>query len=114
MEGVGEIDLCRLAAELQRHTLHGRRRLGQYLPSHRSGAGERHHVDGGSDVRSSAPSAPCSTTTLKTPGGRPAASAADPKTKDESGVNGLGRRITEFPAIKAGTSFWKAMMIAPL
>ena len=65
-------------------------------------------------VSSSAPAAPCSTTTLNTPEGRPADSAADPKTNDERGVSGLGRRMTEFPDSKAGMSFWKAMMIAPL
>ena len=68
----------------------------------------------GSDVRSSAPEAPCSTTTLRTPEGKPDASAAIPNANEESGVKGLGRRITEFPAISAGISFWKAMMIAPL
>ena len=56
-------------------------------------------------VSSSAPAVPDSTTTLSTPGGRPAASAAAPKISDEIGVSGLGRRITELPAIKAGISF---------
>ncbi len=65
-------------------------------------------------VSSSAPAAPGSTTTLSTPAGSPAASAATPKASEESGVSGLGRRMTEFPAIKAANSFWKAMMIAPL
>ena len=68
----------------------------------------------GSVVSSSAPAAPPSTTTLSTPGGRPAASAAAPKISDESGVSGLGRRITELPAISAGINFWNAMMMAPL
>ena len=68
----------------------------------------------GSVVSSSAPAAPASTTTLSTPGGRPATSAAEPKISDEIGVSGLGRRMTELPAISAGISFWNAMMIAPL
>ena len=68
----------------------------------------------GSVVSSSAPAAPASTTTLRTPAGRPAASAAAPNASEESGVSGLGRRITEFPAMRAGISFWKAMMTAPL
>ena len=42
----------------------------------------------GSVVSSSAPSAPSSITTLKTPAGSPAASAAVPKTSDESGSEG--------------------------
>ena len=62
----------------------------------------------------SAPVAPSSTTTLSTPGGRPAASAAAPKISDEIGVSGLGRRITELPAISAGISFWNAIRIAAL
>ena len=68
----------------------------------------------GSEDRISAPCDPDSTTTLSTPAGRPAASAAAPKASDEIGVNGLGRRITEFPAMSAGTSFWNAMITAPL
>ena len=68
----------------------------------------------GCGVSSSAPAVPPSTTTLSTPAGRPAASAAMAKSNDEIGVSGLGRRITELPAINAGTSFWNAMMIAPL
>ena len=68
----------------------------------------------GSVVSSSAPAAPSSTTTLSTPGGRPAASAAAPKISDEIGVSGLGRRMTELPAMSAGMSFWNAMMIAAL
>ena len=65
-------------------------------------------------VSISAAAEPSSITTLKTPGGMPAASAAAPKASDESGVSGLGRRITELPAISAGTTFWNAMMTAPL
>ena len=65
-------------------------------------------------VSSSAPPAPASTTTLSTPGGRPAASAAAPNISDEIGVSGLGRRITELPAISAGISFWNAIRIAAL
>ena len=57
---------------------------------------------------------PASTTTLSTPGGRPAASAAAPKINDEIGVSGLGRKITELPAIRAGMSFWKPMISAAL
>ena len=51
---------------------------------------------------------------LSTPGGRPAASAAAPKISEESGVSGLGRRITELPAMRAGMSFWNAITIAAL
>ena len=65
-------------------------------------------------VSSSAPSAPASTTTLSTPGGRSAASAAAPNTSEESGVSGLGRSITELPAMSAGMSFWNAIIIAAL
>ncbi len=68
----------------------------------------------GSVVSIAAPVAPASTTTLSTPGGRPAASAAAPKINDEIGVSGLGRRMTVFPAISAGMSFWNAMRIAAL
>ncbi len=68
----------------------------------------------GSVVSTSAAAAPGSTTTLSTPGGSSAASAAAPKASDERGVSGLGRRITEFPAMSAAKSFWKAMMTAPL
>ena len=57
---------------------------------------------------------PSSTTTLSTPGGSPAASAAAPKIRDEIGVSGLGRRMTELPAISAGMSFWKPMSNAAL
>ena len=53
-------------------------------------------------------------TTLSTPAGSPAASAAAPNASEEIGVRGLGRRITELPAMSAGMSFWKAMMMAPL
>ena len=65
-------------------------------------------------VSNSAPAVPASTTTLSTPGGSPAASAAAPKISDEIGVSGLGRRITELPAISAGMSFWKPMISAAL
>ena len=65
-------------------------------------------------VRSSAPAAPASTTTLRTPGGSSAASAAAPKISEEMGVSGLGRRITELPAMSAGINFWNAMITAAL
>ena len=68
----------------------------------------------GCDVSNSAPEVPDSTTTLSTPAGRPAASAAMPKTNDDIGVNGLGRRMTELPAISAGINFWKPMISAAL
>src|SRR2546430_628050 len=68
----------------------------------------------GGVVSSSAPAAPSSTMMLNTPAGSPAASAASPNTSDEIGVSGLGRRMTELPAISAGMSFWNAMMMAPL
>jgi hypothetical protein len=60
-------------------------------------------------VISRPPSSPCSITTFITPGGRPASSAASAKIMAESGVSGLGRRITELPAISAGTTFQKAV-----
>ena len=68
----------------------------------------------GSVVRIFGPRGPPPTTTLSTPAGRPATSAAAPKTRDEIGVSGLGRRITELPAIRAGISFWNAMISAAL
>ena len=68
----------------------------------------------GSVVSSSAPAAPASTMTLSTPGGSPTASAAVPKISEETGVRGLGRRMTELPAMRAGINFWNAMMIAAL
>jgi hypothetical protein len=68
----------------------------------------------GSVVSNCAASEPPSTTTFNTPGGSPAASAACPKASDEIGVSGLGRRITELPAMSAGITFWNAMMTAAL
>ena len=37
-----------------------------------------------------------------------------PKINDEIGVNGLGRRMTELPAMSAGISFWRPMISAAL
>ena len=37
-----------------------------------------------------------------------------PNASEDNGVSGLGRRMTELPAISAGMIFWNAMMIAPL
>ena len=51
------------------------------------------------------PSIAWSITTLSTPGGRPAASAASPNSIADSGVSGLGRNTTEQPAINAGSVF---------
>jgi hypothetical protein len=45
VDGVVEVELCRLAAELERHALHRRRGLGEDPASDRGRSGERHHVD---------------------------------------------------------------------
>jgi hypothetical protein len=68
----------------------------------------------GSEVRSSAPADPPSTTTLYSPAGSPAESAAAPSTSEEFGVSGLGLTIPELPAMSAGTIFCKAMRRAAL
>ena len=59
----------------------------------------------GSVVMSLPPSMFWSMTTFRTPGGRPAASAASPNSMAESGVRGLGRSTTEQPAMSAGSVF---------
>ena len=46
VQGVGQIDLGRLAAELQRDALHRRCRLGQDLAADGGRTGERDHVHG--------------------------------------------------------------------
>ena len=51
------------------------------------------------------PSRPSSMITLNTPGGAPAASAASAKASAESGVRGLGRRMTEDPVNSGGMAF---------
>ena len=56
-------------------------------------------------VMSLPPSIAWSITTLSTPGGSPAASAASPKSIADSGVSGLGRNTTEQPAINGGSVF---------
>src|SRR5262245_48668653 len=58
----------------------------------------------GSVVRSSPTSGP-PVTTLSTPGGRSAASAAAARTRAENGVNGDGLRTTVLPAANAGPTF---------
>ena len=44
VQGIGEIDLSRLAAELQCNPLHGRGGLGQDLPADSRRSGEGNHV----------------------------------------------------------------------
>ena len=56
-------------------------------------------------LNSTPPSLPASGTTLRTPGGRSASSAASPSTVASSGVSGLGRSTTVQPARRAGTTF---------
>ena len=51
------------------------------------------------------PSIAWSITTLSTPGGNPAASAASPNNIADSGVSGLGRSTTEQPVMSAGSVF---------
>ena len=47
LDRVGEVELHRLAAELEQDALHGRRGLRHDRPPHRGGAGEAHAVDRG-------------------------------------------------------------------
>ena len=56
-------------------------------------------------LNSSPPAAPCSGTTLSTPGGSSASAAASPMTSASSGVSGLGRSTTVQPVTIAGTTF---------
>ncbi len=63
----------------------------------------------GSLVSACAPSTPASITRLNTPFGSPASSAASANTAEDSGVSGLGRRITVLPATSAGTTFQSAV-----
>ena len=114
MQRVGEVDLRRLATELERDALHGRRRLGQDLPADRGGAREGDHVHRGIGREQFGAGRPGLDDHTQHARRQPAASAAIPKASDEMGVSGLGRRMTEFPAISAAISFWNAMMMAPL
>ena len=113
-DGVVQVDLRGLAARFQANPLDGGRRLGEDgRPTAVDPVNDTMSTAGWVDS-SSAPAEPDSTSTLSTPGGSPAASAAAPRTSEDSGVSGLGRTITELPASRAGMIFCIAIMNAAL
>ena len=101
--GVGEDDVGRLAAELERDALDRRRRRRAAIPRPdlgRAGEGDLGHV-GVLDEPLPA-DRPGPATTLSTPSGSPASSAIRSSSSAVSGVSSAGLRTTVLPAASAG------------
>ena len=101
--GVGEEDVRRLAAELERDLLQRAGGAAHDDAADFGAAGERDLVDVRRARRSRRrPSSPSPVTMLTTPGGRPASAKLDASSSTESGVCSAGFRTIVHPAQIAG------------
>ena len=101
--GVGEDDVGRLAAELERHALDRLRGARGDRAADLGRAGERDLGDVGVlDEPLRRTTLPGPTTTLTTPSGSPASSASSAKRSAVSGVSSAGLSTTVLPAASAG------------
>ena len=108
--GVGEDDVRRLAAELERHPLDRLRGAGGDPAADLGRAGERDLGDVGVlDQAAARRPSPGPATTLSTPSGSPASSAIRSSSSAVSGVSSAGFSTTVLPAASAGATFHEAI-----
>ena len=103
--GIGENDIRRLAAELERDTLQALRGEFHDPPADLRRTGKGNLSDQGMGDESVADGRAGSREHLQTPGGNPAAWASSPSLRAVKGDRDAGLSTTQLPAANAGAAF---------